>query len=137
MGTSRDMKVEFKDLIGLATLDAVDRDGESVKQWDDRYEDCSLLRFRLSGVMYVALEDPDDGYRSAMAGLFLDTTSVMKNVFAPILVLVRESTDQNRDTLEILDTRNGKLIIEIGTDISDTYYPVFVASFNPENIHEV
>lgn len=128
---------ELTDLVGKRMLDAVDFSTDRVKQWGEHYEDCSVCRFRLDGVVYTAIEDPSDGYRSSMASLDV-SDSAMANVFPPIEVLGRHRTkgqySGEDDVLELVDTTSGKIVLEVGTDNVNDYYPGFVASFHPENM---
>jgi hypothetical protein len=138
--------MKLEDLIGRHKLDAVDFSRESNSTYNEFSidEDCQVCRFRLDGVVYVAAEDPYDGYRSAMRELHIDEHAIMKNVFQPIDVLVTHinaiSIDTAADILRInkLCTMphsiKGGIILEVGTGNTEDYYPYFVARFNPENI---
>lgn len=130
---------ELTDLIGRRRLDAVDFDSEKVKElYGDEYEDASVCRFRLDGVVYVTIEDPSDGYRSSMRDLVVANDSNMKNVFPAVDVIGKHRTggEYGRvdDVLELVDALTGKVVLEVGTDNVDDYYPGFVASFHPENM---
>ncbi|MCZ7855017.1 hypothetical protein O9X81_00140 [Agrobacterium salinitolerans] len=130
---------ELTDLIGKRSLDAVDFDNEQVKElYGDGYEDCSVCRFRLDGVVYIAIEDPGDGYRSSMRSLAVANDATMKNVFPAIDVVGWHRTEgafgNSDDVLELIDTITGKVVLEVGTDDVDDYYPGFVARFHPENM---
>lgn len=129
--------VDLQTLVGEHHLDAVDEDTAQIKKWGDRYESANVMRFRLDGKVYCAVEDPDDGYRSSMDKLFV-SDDAMRNAFPPIKVLARvmDRTEYSgaADVLQLLDVRNGKVILEVGTDNTDDYYPSFVASWNPANI---
>src|SRR5207302_181175 len=59
--------VTLDTLVGEHVLDAVDTFVDRVKQysWSDELEEASVIRFRLDGVAYTAIEDPSDGYRSS------------------------------------------------------------------------
>lgn len=129
---------ELTDLIGKRRLDAVDFEIEKVHEWGDRYVDASVCRFRLDGVVYVAIEDPSDGYRSSMRDLFIPNDKTVKNVFPAIEVVGKHRTvgsySGKDDVLELIDAVTGKVVLEVGTDNIDDYYPGFVASFHPENM---
>lgn len=117
-------ELTLEDLVGQHVLDAVDF--LSVNATD---QDSSAMRFRLDGVVYMVVEDPDDGYRSSMREIFVDPAPIV-NVFRPIKVFgIYDS-----GTLRLKASGNGKTILEVGTDHSDSYYPSFVTSFNPEGI---
>lgn len=130
---------QLTDLVGPRHLDAVDFDTEKMKEfYGDGYEDCSVCRFRLDGIVYVAIEDPSDGYRSSMRGLITPNNPAMKNVFPPVKVIGRMRTEGEfgglDDVLELVDAFTDKVVLEVGTDNCDDYYPRFVASFHPENM---
>ena len=122
--------MELKDLVGKHMLDAVDFSEESVETYSGVFEDCSVCRFRLNGVVYIACEDPEDGYRSTMSELMEDKLAVMKNVFAPIEVIGKH----NGYIIVFVDTITDKIVLEVGTEDFDDYYPYYVASFHPENM---
>lgn len=131
---------ELKDLVGLKMLDAVDANivtPEPRHEWDTP-EACDTLSFRLDGVVYVAQEDPSDGYRSMMEDLrTLPDGAEMRNVFQPhqVLAVYRDNRGHNScEILELIDVVTGKVVLEVGTDNSDDYYPSYVASFQPEHL---
>ena len=132
----RGKEVTLDSLIGEHMLDAVDTSTDKVKTWGDRFEDANCLRFRLDGKVYTAVEDPNDGYRSNMGGLY-ESEEHMRNVFPPCRVLARKSENQKYqvdDTLELIDVVTGKVVLRVGTDNTDDYYPYFVAEWNPQNM---
>lgn len=128
--------IKLASLVGEHLLSGVDSDTIHVKQytWRDDMTPCAVLRFVLDGKTYEAVEDPDDGYRNAMEGLYATDTPV-KNMFAPVKVIGRHRTKGEHrgvdDVLELIDAANGKVILEVGTDNTDDYYPSFVASWHP------
>lgn len=128
--------MELKDLVGEHMLDAVDFSTERLPTYGDNLEDCNVMRFRLDGVVYVAIEDPDDGYRSSMKELTIDGMASMTNTFPPVKVIGRFRAENDSyggaDVLELIDAVTGKAIVEVGTDNSDDYYPWFVSNFTPE-----
>lgn len=99
--------MELKALTGEHLLDAVDFSNEQVKMWGEQYEDCQVMRFRLDGNVYVATEDPDDGYRSHMKNLTIAENATMKNVFEPVKVIGRHRDkggyNDSADVLELID----------------------------------
>jgi hypothetical protein len=136
--TEKVENVPFESLVGEHELDAVDESTEQVKKWyGDTFESANCIRFRLDGKVYTGIEDPSDGYRSSMEKLFV-SADTMTNVFKPVRVLARIRTEYEHggvsDVLQLLDMANGKVILEVGTDNTDDYYPVFVASWKPENM---
>lgn len=130
--------MELKDLIGRHMLDAVDFTNAMIKGWLDEYEDCEVCRFRLDGTTYVAVEDPDDGYRSSMRELLVDENATMSNVFPAIEIEAvyrdKYGDHDGADILMLVDVVTGKTVLEIGTDNTDDYYPFFVSDFQPQNM---
>ncbi len=126
---------ELSALLGEHQLDAVDFCNEQVKTWGESFEDCQVVRFRVDGKVYVATEDPSDGYRSGMGTFCIDDVP-MKNVFEPVRVIGRHRTKgsygDEDDVLELIDVSTGKTVLEVGTTAVDGYYPCFVAAFHPE-----
>lgn len=128
--------VDLASLTGEHMLDAVDRSSKRVQMYGDHFEDASILLFRLDGVVYAALEDPSDGYRSAMERLFV-SDEPMSNVFPPIKVEGRKRPPENgyeQDVLELYDAETKLLVLAVGTRDVDDYYPAFVDEFNPQNM---
>jgi hypothetical protein len=128
--------MELKDLVGQHKLDAVDFLTEKIKDYCDEMQDCNCIRFRLDGIVYVAIEDPDDGFRSSMRELKTAESSTMTNVFTAARVIGRHRTKgecgEDDDVLELVDANTGEIIIKAGTRNVGDYYPCFVATFRPE-----
>ncbi len=126
--------MELKDFTGAKVLDAVDFLVEKTVNYCDETEDCQVCRFRLDGVIYVAVEDPNDGYRSMMKDLVIDNEAMMKNVFVGCDVICRhiEKSDWDEDDiLELVDVKTEKVVLRVGTANCNDYYPYFVAEFDP------
>lgn len=128
--------VELDSLVGEHVLDAVDACTEKINTWGDTFEDATAIKFRLDGVVYIAIENPDDGYRSSMKELAVATNAKERkcvNVFAGCEVVAKKKAGNNV-TLEFIDATTGKVVLEVGTDNTDDYYPWFVGNFTPENL---
>ena len=127
-------EVTLESLVGVRMLDGVDF--ETIKgDKESYYEDSQAIRFRLDGVIYMAIENPDDGYRSSLGTLFISDTP-MVNTFAPVRVTLRMKGSSDYQVDEILEgiTESGETVLEVGTANTDDYYPYFVAYFNPKAI---
>jgi len=128
--------MELKDLVGEHELSGVDTTTERVKQYGDYYEDCEVVRFVLDGKTYKATEDPDDGYRSYLKELEV-TDEKVANSFPPQKVVGKMKDDsdwEKNDTIQFIDTTTGKVVLEVGTDNNDDYYPYCVLYWSPENL---
>jgi len=127
--------VDFSSLLGEHVLSGVDMAVEQRKTYGDSYEDANACRFVLDGVAYTALEDPSDGYRSCLDKVFVGGS--VANTFSPIKVVgtMRPAGSYHaNDVLTFIDSATGLIVLEVGTEDSDDYYPGFVAAFHPENM---
>ena len=129
--------MELKDLVGLHKLSGVDRIHKSIEDvWGMDFEDCQVCRFVLDGETYSVIEDPDDGYRSSMREIKKDSDTV-NNIFTPqdVLCIYHESSNAGDcDILELRSTKTGKLVLRVGTDNTNDYYPWFANEWIPENM---
>lgn len=127
-------KIELESIIGEHVLDAVDIFVDNAKDEYGDFHDCQLIRFRLDGTVYTAIENPEDGYRSSLGSLIVSPNTDMKNTFPPISVLVRAKRHSDGEILEFIDLITTDVVIDVGTDRTDDYYPFFVNAFWPENM---
>lgn len=130
---------ELADLVGLHMLDAVDFETVAIPAYEgsDSLEDARTCRFRLDSRVFAAVENPDDGYRSSMRDLVEQPNAKMANIFPAMQVLAmhrKKSDYHDCDLLDLVDTTTGKVVLTVGTDNSDDYYPSFVAIFSPEHM---
>lgn len=136
------MTVELKSLEGRKMFSGIDRETVSKQRYRDECDDIEQVTFILDGVTYRAQENPDDGYRSSMEGLEIVEDAV-KNVFAPIEVNVihrakgEGSYSGEDDIIELRRVSDNALILELGTDNIDDYYPSYVCNFTAENLGTV
>lgn len=142
MTSTERAQVDLETLVGERQLSGVDFDKMEVKRYewskdDDDKETVEVMRFILDGVTYEAIEDPSDGYRSSMRGCYV-TDVAIKNSFAPVPVLGSwrtEGSSYGKDAvLELRDRANGKVVLEVGTENVDDYYPGFAAHWLPSNL---
>ena len=85
----------------------------------------------------IVYENPSDGYRSSAEDpiIWPDTPDGGTSVYVPVLVSALTG-DYACDGLEMRDRRNGKIILRLGTENTDDYYPWFCAEWTPENIEQ-
>ncbi|MBZ9632518.1 hypothetical protein LB465_17190 [Salegentibacter sp. LM13S] len=128
--------MELKDLVGEHELSGVEISTVKVKQYGDYYEDTEVIMFVIDGKTYKATEDPDDGYRSYLKELEV-TEEKVANSFPPQKVvgkMKKNSTYDVNDTIQFIDAVTEKIVLEVGTDNTDDYYPYCVLYWNPENL---
>jgi len=107
---------------------------------------------RLNNVVYEFLEDPDDGYRSHLGAVRISSASDHTGFFPnPISKVILVSTDSEETWPDnwtppkkevyhdgpfsgffFLDTDDHHIWAKIGTEYGDSYYPVFISSYNPK-----
>lgn len=115
--------------VGLTTLH---------DEWDDSIVEGIVLE--IDNKSYVTYTDPDDGYRSY--GTFYETTELPQTTFPPQPVIaenvhVEEQDDDGWPTVYdmlILYNEQKDVILKVGTDHSDTYYPFAIFQWHPENL---
>lgn len=128
--------MELKDLVGLHELSGVDTATEKVTKWGNYDEDANVVRFVLDDKTYKAVEDPGDSYRSYCEELIV-CDEVVSNIFPPQKVLGKmkdNSAHEVNDTIQFIDVVTGKVVLEVGTDNTDDYYPYCVMNWWPENL---
>jgi hypothetical protein len=121
--------VSLQDLVGEHMLSGVDMDTAKSKGHYESY-DAAVMRFILDGKTYVATEDPEDGYRSCLDNIRVYDNYEVKNTFPEHKVI----GEMNDEIVKFIDAGTQEVVLEIGTDYSDSYYPTCVLSFIPENL---
>lgn len=123
-------------LVGSHIFSGIETGTREILKWG-RYEDCGYIKFILDGVTYMALEDPDDGYRSYMDELeAINEPCKTKLPDIPVYCKYRSTTEDNResDLLDFYDKANGECFLTIGTEDTDDYYPYCVLRYKPEKL---
>ena len=83
----------------------------------------------------IVYENPDDGYRSCAEEPFLYPGCIEGGTSVHIPVLVSALTSRYAcEGLEMRDRRNDKVILRLGTENTDDYYPWFCVEWTPQNI---
>lgn len=133
--------VTMDDLVGEHELSGVDIGEEGVTDCFGRMNNRGYVVVGLSGYCYKFVENPDDGYRSYMEDEIVKYVGTPINNFAPVKVCVRLDNgldNEAREVLEFVDAVTGKVILIVGTNNTDDYYPYCVFEYTPENmIHNV
>jgi hypothetical protein len=123
--------IELNSLVGKHILSGVDR-----QTIHPEYEDAEQINFVLDGKTYTATQKREDGYRSCMKDLILSDIPVINNFpDVEVMATMRSKGFYVNEILEFYDIQNGKLLLAIGTENTNDYYPMWVAKFHPENIH--
>lgn len=121
--------------IGLHKLLAVD----SYRRTDgcDTYDGYYVV---IDGVVYAFEYDHCDGYRSYGDVKVVDIPlEVIKNHFPAqdVFIMLKDKGPEDYNDEQyysILDAHTAKPVLEIGTDFTDSYYPMAIFHYNPENM---
>ena len=90
--------MELKDLVGKHVLSGVEYSNVIINDgWRNNNEECTCVKFTLDDVTYVAVEDPEDGYRSACRDIEI-SKEVLSNSFNGVEVIC--TTLENSDYQE-------------------------------------
>jgi len=99
--------------------------------------DSAAYEFKLDGIIFKVLEDPDDGYRSHLG--VIDYGDQSDSIFfRHSLGKVRIETFDTRkrqgrcEGYRLVDISDGHVWLEFGTDNADDYYPYFVFRHMPK-----
>jgi hypothetical protein len=123
--------MELKDLVGKHLLSGVDITSEKGNDlWD---ETCDVVRFVIDGITYKAIEDPEDGYRSYIKELSI-TKEKVSNTFPPQKVIGVMKEESDCDTIQFFDSKTKNIVLEVGTEDTNTYYPMCIMRWHPENL---
>lgn len=125
--------MELKDLIGKHIFSGCELTSTNRKNFGGHFENCGVCLFTLDGITYKAVENPDDGYRSYMDELEISDVAPRYSFDGVDVICYMQENDYN-DILVIRDAYNGKIILEVGTEMYDDYYPVCHFLYQPENM---
>ena len=128
--------MQLEDLKGKHTLSGIEIGS---REFDDGYgymEERGFVKFVLDGKTYMAVEDPSDGYRSYMEELRVtDEECAVKLPDISVCCVMKDDSEWGtNDVLEFVDLGNGNIILAIGTQNTDDYYPYCVMEYFPEKM---
>lgn len=126
------------DLVGLHQLSGVDTGNMRVENMWGEQENCQFVKFTLDGVHYMAVEDPDDGYRSRCRELVTSETPPRFSFPPQSVVCSMKGPDtelhENNDILVVKDCITEEIVLEVGTANYDDWYPYCHFEYHPENM---
>lgn len=108
---------------------------------NDFYENINGVVLILNGEKYIMAEDPCDGYRS-YGVIDKDENVECINTFPPQEVMVESKVTEITEHFysrvnEMMTIKNpftNEIIIELGTEDIEDYYPVGIFRYHPENL---
>lgn len=128
------------DLVGIHLMTGIETGTVKRENWWSKEEDdCNYVKFRLDGITYMAVEDPDDGYRSMCRNLEV-VDEECRTKLPDILVECKMRDDEHddiwgteeNDILEFYDVSNKQMFMAVGTGNTNDYYPYFAFEYTPE-----
>lgn len=132
------VKDAWNELCGERILSAIRTDVRH--PFDDSANGCAI---ELDDMTVFVFEDPSDGYRSSATEPMVCRGPLWsfgcQNIdYLRIPVRVQRWTASEYDYvpvgIELIDRRNGQVILRLGTDNSDDYYPSYTCDWRPQNI---
>lgn len=109
--------------------------------WPEDNEFAEGVVMTIDGNDYVAYTDPSDGWRSYGRFILCNGQFKVPQFPAQVVHITNYSEDGMDDSgwprkydKMVMTGRNGRLILEIGTDHSDAWYPRAIFHYNPANL---
>lgn len=91
--------------------------------------------FKLDDIVYEALEDEADGYRSCLDSVVVKDPAEFILFRTPIARVRVEDSDNDPgdfEGLRLVDTVDGHVWLRLGTGNTSDYYPYFVFDYYPK-----
>lgn len=88
--------MELSDLVGIHKLSGVETGQVSINDEFGDTQDCGFVKFTLDGVHYMAVEDPEDGYRSRCRELVVSEQAPRYSFPPPRNALLYEGRERVR-----------------------------------------
>lgn len=138
--------MEFADLVEGQTYQLTGVDQGYRRVGVDAYgyagDDVHYMRLILDDVVYEAVEDPDDGYRSRMDSFVRLEGATVQNTFPaqPVIASLdsgegsRYNYYQKDYILELRNARTNRIVLVVGTSNIDDYYPAYAQAFYPQEL---
>lgn len=128
--------MELKDLVGKHILSGVETGvlKRKMYRWE---EQCNYIKFTIDGVTYLAIENPDDGYRSFTEELDVSEEPCKFNLpnIEVVCKMMEDTYYERNDILQFIDVLSGEEILSVGTGNYDDYYPYCHMEYHPENMY--
>ena len=125
--------MRLEDLVGEHILSGVEVGRIELEECGGEESNC--IKFTLDGVTYLALEDPEDGYRSYLRELVIvDEACRIKLPNVQVRCEMWHRCDEDK-ILVFTDVLNGERVLTIGTDYRDGWYPECIMEYRPEKMY--
>ena len=124
--------MKLKDFVGIHMYGGVE-----LGTHNNNGDQVNHILFMLDERCYKVDEDQEDGWRSYAKDVE-EMNSIMRRSSLlpfPISITCSMDEDDDMDVLHFIDNNNGKTFLSIGTDNRDSWYPVCIFDYTPENLH--
>ena len=128
--------MELSELAGKHVFSGIEFGVTDIEAWFGKIEKTNCVKFTLDGVTYMAVEDPEDGYRSRLEDLVVvdEPCKIRLPDIEVVCHMMEDDQWERNDVLVFVDALNGKTILELGTANWNDYYPYCVMEYTPENM---
>lgn len=127
--------VSITDLVGIGALSGVEIG--IVSNGSDGCYERNYIDFKLNDKVYRAIEDDNDGYRSMCEKIVVLPSRKIEASFEPVVVygIMGNGNPYSKDeVINFYDIITNKIVLSIGTENADDYYPTFIMNWIPENL---
>lgn len=121
--------MKLKDFTGVGYLSGIDSLTVGLERDENTNRSANAYVFIWNGKSYTVYEDPDDGWRSYL-GEITQTKIKVRNTFPPQKVFGVAV----KEMLYLVNYDTQELLLELGTDHSDDWYPHVVMRWYPQNL---
>lgn len=132
------MKNSFERFFGEHTFSGCKID--TVTIYDEGWcceRDCTVCLFSLDGETYQLLEDRTDSYRSYCENIEISNKKIRPEFSIRVVCTPyddEQDATQDNDCMRVIDIKNGKTVLVVGTKNTDDYYPYCCFDYRPQNI---
>lgn len=96
------------------------------------YYNNQLNCFQLGTILFEALEDEQDGYRSCLKDVVITIGVENKDRDYLSNVIIKSINTGYYEGYELVDINDNHVWLDFGTNHNDDYYPIFTFSFHPK-----
>lgn len=134
--SNKNKNITLESLCGIHLLQGFELTEQNIKRYGSLCK-CNVVKFMLDGITYIAIEDPDDGYRSYCEEIKVSSEKPKYSIpDCEVLCAMKPSSDgeDEHDVLIGIDTHTGLIVFEIGTMYVNDFYPYCHFEYHPENM---
>ena len=89
-------------------------------------------QFKLNEIVWEAIEDEDDGYRSYLDSVVIKNSDGIFQRQKLAKVRIKRETEGDCEGYKLVGVKDGWVWLRFGTDYTEDYYPMFVFEYKPK-----